>query len=439
MSADFFDTTIGEQVTLQRGFDITKKQQKPGNIPVVSSGGVSSYHNKAMVAGPGVVLGRKGSLGTVFYIDEDYWPHDTSLWVKNFKGNNPRFVYYYFISIAEMLKKMDVGAANPALNRNHVHPLPIKWTIRENQDVIVNILASLDDKIELNRQINQTLEQIAQAIFKSWFVDFDPVKAKIDAKQSGQDTERAAMCAISGKTDDELGQLSPGQREQLAATAALFPDELVDSDMGLIPKGWICKSLREVIELNPKRVLKKGEVGTYLDMKNMPTQGHLAQDWWPRKMGSGTKFINGDTLLARITPCLENGKTAFVDFLQANEVGWGSTEYVVMRAIDPYPLEYSYLIARDSTFRSYAIQNMTGTSGRQRVSARSLESYPIVVTDNTEIYIKFSTVIATIMTQIKSHGNQNKTLSQLRDTLLPKLLSGEISVGNAKAEIKEAV
>ena len=93
MSADFFDTTIGEQVTLQRGFDITKKQQRFGNVPVVSSGGISSFHDEAMVKGPGVVLGRKGSLGTVFYINEDFWPHDTSLWVKDFKNNNSRFVY----------------------------------------------------------------------------------------------------------------------------------------------------------------------------------------------------------------------------------------------------------------------------------------------------------------------------------------------------------
>jgi predicted nucleotidyltransferase len=184
--AIYFNTTIGEQVTLQRGFDITKKQQRHGKIPVVSSGGVSSYHSEAMVAGPGVVLGRKGSLGTVFYINEDYWPHDTSLWVKDFKGNNPRFVYYFFSSIAEILKKLDVGAANPALNRNHVHPLPIKWTTRENQDDIVKVLGSIDDKIEFNRQVNQTLEEIAQALFKSWFVDFEPTKAKIKAKRSSQ-------------------------------------------------------------------------------------------------------------------------------------------------------------------------------------------------------------------------------------------------------------
>ena len=107
MVSDFFTTTIGEQLTLQRGFDITKKEQLAGNVPVVSSGGISSFHNVAKVTAPGVVLGRKGSLGTVYFLKEDYWPHDTTLWVKDFKGNNPRFVYYFFQGMASELKKMD--------------------------------------------------------------------------------------------------------------------------------------------------------------------------------------------------------------------------------------------------------------------------------------------------------------------------------------------
>ena len=104
------------------------------------------------------------------------------------------------------------------------------------------------NKIQLNRQINQTLEEMAQAIFKSWFVDFEPVKAKIEAKANGQDPERAAMCAISGKTDAELDHLPPDQLAQLRATAALFPDELTDSELGLIPKGWESDTIDDIVE-----------------------------------------------------------------------------------------------------------------------------------------------------------------------------------------------
>ncbi|MGO0307650.1 restriction endonuclease subunit S [Endozoicomonas acroporae] len=112
---------IGDLVTLQRGFDITKKEQTDGPYPVVSSSGVNSYHYKPMVKGPGVVIGRKGTLGTAFYIESDYWPHDTSLWVKDFKGNDPKFIYYFLKSLP--LKRLDSGSANPTLNRNIVHQI----------------------------------------------------------------------------------------------------------------------------------------------------------------------------------------------------------------------------------------------------------------------------------------------------------------------------
>lgn len=119
------DSRIGDQVLLQRGFDITKDQQRDGSVPVVSSGGIRSYHDTPMVRAPGVVMGRKGTLGKVFYLEEDFWPHDTTLWVKDFKGNDPRFVYRFF-EVLEV-KGLDSGAANPALNRNQVHALRVLW------------------------------------------------------------------------------------------------------------------------------------------------------------------------------------------------------------------------------------------------------------------------------------------------------------------------
>ncbi|MBK9615813.1 MAG: restriction endonuclease subunit S [Uliginosibacterium sp.] len=112
----WLETTVGDQLTLQRGFDITKDQQNDGEVPVVSSGGVKSFHDTAMAKAPGVVIGRKGTLGKSFYLESDFWPHDTTLWVKDFKGNERRFVYYLLSGLN--LKKLDTGTANPALNRN---------------------------------------------------------------------------------------------------------------------------------------------------------------------------------------------------------------------------------------------------------------------------------------------------------------------------------
>ena len=116
--------TLEELAHFQRGFDISKAEQQPGSVPVVSSSGVTSYHSVAKVKGPGVTIGRKGTLGTVFYSPQDYWPHSTSLWVTDFKGNEPKFVYYFLKTLG--LEQFDVGASNPTLNRNHIHGLQIK-------------------------------------------------------------------------------------------------------------------------------------------------------------------------------------------------------------------------------------------------------------------------------------------------------------------------
>ena len=182
MGGDWIETTIGMQVALQRGVDITKAAQRPGYVPVVSSGGVSSFHDTAIQAGPGVVLGRKGVVGSVWFIEHDYWPHDTTLWVKDFRGNDPRFVYYFFKWMAPAIATLDVGSANPTLNRNHVHPIEVKWPPLPEQRAIAHILGTLDDKIELNRRRNQTLEAMARALFKDWFIDFGPVRAKMEAR-----------------------------------------------------------------------------------------------------------------------------------------------------------------------------------------------------------------------------------------------------------------
>ncbi len=131
---------------------------------------MASYHDVAAVQGPGVVLGRKGVVGSVWYLDSDFWPHDTTLWVKDFHGNHPRFVYYFFKWFAPRLASLDVGSANPTLNRNHVHPTPVRWPPLPEQRRIAEILGALDDKIELNRRLSETLQMAARALFKSMFV-----------------------------------------------------------------------------------------------------------------------------------------------------------------------------------------------------------------------------------------------------------------------------
>jgi type I restriction enzyme, S subunit len=165
---------------------------------------------------------------------------------------------------------------------------------------IATKLGALDDRIALLRETNTTLEAIAQTLFKSWFVDFDPVRAKQQGREpEGMDSE----------------------------TAALFPDSFEESELGLVPKAWRVVTLADAFEINPTRTIKKGSIAPYLEMASLATSGHCVETPIQREMSSGAKFRNGDTLLARITPCLENGKSAFVDFLSDDQIGWARQSF----------------------------------------------------------------------------------------------------------------
>jgi type I restriction enzyme S subunit len=158
---------LGDVLTLKRGYDLTQVDRKPGKVPVISSSGFSGFHNTSMVKGPGVVTGRYGTLGELFYVEEDYWPHNTTLYVRDFKGNDPRFIFY-------LLKTLNFGGKNdktsvPGLNRNDLHLIKVSLPPLPTQRRIASILTALDDKIELNRRMNKTLEGIAQAVWGEWF------------------------------------------------------------------------------------------------------------------------------------------------------------------------------------------------------------------------------------------------------------------------------
>jgi type I restriction enzyme, S subunit len=393
---------LGEFVTLQRGHDLPEERRRMGEVPILGSFGVTGWHDEARAAGPGVTVGRSGaSFGVVSYSAVDYWPLNTALYVIDFHGNDERFAYYFLKQFD--FRAFNSGSAQPSLNRNFVHPVGVLVPPLRQQRAIAHILGTLDDKIELNRRMSETLEAVAQALFKSWFVDFDPVRAKAEGR------------------DPHLPQ----------PLANLFPARLLDSELGEIPEGWEVAPLPEVIEVNPTRALPKGDVAPYLDMANMPTRGHSPGSVVDRPFGSGMRFMNGDTLVARITPCLENGKTAYVDFLEDRQVGWGSTEYIVLRPKSPLPREFAYCLARSSGFRDFAIQSMTGSSGRQRVPAESLSHFHLVVVPKPIAQL-FGKAITPLFARASRAAEESRSLAGLRDTLLPKLTSGELRVQDAE-------
>ena len=324
-------------------------------------------------------------------------------------GVDPRYASYLLghPNIREWIVRHAHGATMPNLNTSILSACPFIIPPNAEQHAIADILGSLDDKIELNRRMNETLEAMARALFQSWFVDFDPVRAKME----GRDT----------------GLPKP--------IADLFPDRLAESELGLIPDGWEILPLPQLVEINPRRSLRKGEVAPYLDMANMPTKGHVPHTVVDRHFGSGMRFLNGDTLVARITPCLENGKTAYVDFLRHGEIGWGSTEYIVMRPMPPLPNEFAYYLARSTRFREFAIQNMTGTSGRQRVPAAVLSQF-LLPAPPKQIAESFGKFIRSLAKRVNETESESRILAALRNTLLPRLSSGEIRLLDAERQVE---
>lgn len=321
-----------------------------------------------------------------------------------------RFLRYVLVSPpmqGHLLALASAGATRNALTKAMIESLVIEAPTIDQQRAIAHILGTLDGKIELNRRRSETLEAMALALFKDWFVDFGPTRAKME-----------------------------GREPYLPAEIwDLFSERLADE----LPEGWRSVPANELIEFNPAEPLRKGEVVPYLDMASLPTRGSWPEPYVLRPFGSGMRFRNGDTLLARITPCLENGKTAFIQCLPDNVIGWGSTEYIVMRPKAPVPAAFAYLLARDEAFRDQAIRSMTGTSGRQRAQGDSVAAYKIATPSNEKLWIAFARMVTPLFDGIKVNSEASVNLAGMRDALLPKLISGEFRIKDAERFIEAAV
>jgi type I restriction enzyme S subunit len=246
--------------------------------------------------------------------------------------------------------------------------------------------------------------------------------------------EQVAIGAALGSLDDKIAA-----NTKLAETALAFLEvhfaalglnrDPAEDDAGV--------GLDELVDLNPKLAASSEAEPVYVDMQKLPVAGMSISAWEHRPPKGGARFINGDTLLARITPCLENRKTGFVDFLKDGQVGIGSTEFIVMRSRPGIPKQLSYFLATSKRFRTYAIRHMVGTSGRQRVSALDLAGYTVSKPDPEEL-ARFGKISTGHFKLLKSLTDENRTLAATRDALLPQLMSGKLRVKDAEKALENA-
>ncbi|WP_228273945.1 restriction endonuclease subunit S [Acinetobacter ursingii] len=301
---------------------------------------------------------------------------------------------------------------------------------------IGKILKSLDDKIHLNNQINQTLESIAQTIFKSWFIDFDPVRAKIAAKQEGKDAELAAMCAISGKSEAEVEQMAKEDFAELQATATLFPDELVESELGEVPKGWDKYSLSKMITLIGGGTPKRSEPNYWngdifwFSVKDVPNEGEVFVITTQEKISelglnkSSTKLLPVGTTI--ITARGTVGKIALVGYEMAmNQSCYGVQGINGVRQFMTY-----YLIKN-------AVEVLKKNTHGAVFDTINQSTFDTVtsIKPSIEMMDLFESKVEKIMGHIKNNLYENNSLIALRDTLLPKLLSGELDVSGVQDEV----
>ena len=371
---------LGDVLTLQRGFDITRARQRSGDVPVVSSGGVSSYHDTAAAAGPGVVIGRKGTLGKVFYLPGDYWPHDTTLWVKDFHGNDPRFAYYFFKTLDVL--RLDVGSANPTLNRNHVHQLRVSWPPFTEQKRIAAVLGALDDKIESDWRLAALLEEAAATTFRARFVDF-------------------------------VGE-----------------SHFVDTELGHLPEEWAVAPIGDVLKVvgggTPStKESRYWEGGTHCwatpkDLAGarsavlLDTARHIT-DEGVRRISSGL-LPERTVLLSSRAPV---GYTAMSMVQVAVNQG-----FIAIPPSDSVPSEYVLLWLRENVAR---IKAHAGGTTFAEISKRAFRPLLLPVPP-ASVLAEFEQETRPMFDLVAGQEREIDALSKIRDTLIPKLVSGEIRV-----------
>ena len=374
------EVRLGDILNFRRGHDLPHSAMKPGNIPVAGSNGVIGYHDTATPIKPILTIGRSGNVGKPYFYEEA-WAHNTTLYVDDFKGNDPKFLYYLCQTMP--FANFGGGSAVPTLNRNHIHPLETKIPVKvEDQRRIASILSSLDRKIELNNKINADLEEMAQAIFKNWFVDFEPFK--------------------DGK--------------------------FVDSELGMIPEGWKVGSLRDMGTIICGKTPSKANSNYY--------GGNIPFIKIPDMHGNVFVEISEDRLteqgslsqIKKLIPpySLMVSCIATVGLVSINTKPSHTNQQI--NTIIPYSKSALFYLYQHIKNNEEHLKNMgRGGTTTLNVNTKSFSNIRLLIPSEIAL-LQFHEIVEGIFKKIELNMQESRTLSLLRDTLLPRLMSGELEV-----------
>jgi type I restriction enzyme S subunit len=396
-------TKLGDFAPFVYGKGLPQTKRIPGNVPVYGSNGIVGMHSKSLVSQPAVIIGRKGSVGEVHLANGPSWPIDTAFFTIGSKDVDLHFLYY-------LLKNLPIASnsdsAVPGLNRDFAHSLQIRVPDIRGQIAIGKILSLLDEKIAANNSLSKILEDIAQTIFKSWFIDFDPVKAKMAGeKPVGMD----------------------------AATAALFPDAMEESALGLIPKGWSWITVGDIATVIDCLHAKKPELleqgYPYLQLDTISDSGVLRfenagliskEDYV--KWTSRIEVQGGDCLITNV------GRVGAVSQVPEHFKAAIGRNITAIRAKDPL-LQRSFLIvALLSDFMKKEIKRNTDSG--TILEALNVKNIPklIIPGPSDAVLLEFAKLCDPLQLQIQELYSMSVNLKKIRDSLLPRLISGELQI-----------
>ena len=441
MVSEWKETTLGEVVNFRRGHDLPRSKMVEGDVPVIGSNGAIGSHNESTTSAPCITIGRSGNVGKPHLSNVDSWAHNTTLYIDDYKGNDSFFVYHFLKTLE--LENFRGGSAVPTLNRNHIHPIEVTLPPLPEQKAIAHILGTLDDKIELNRRMNATLEGMAQALFKSWFVDFDPV---IDN-----------ALAAGNPIPDELAPRAEVRRQALAngtanrEAAKPFPAAFQETEeLGLIPEGWDVEPLGEHLNVLETGRRPKGGVSKY--KSGVPSVGaesifgigqfnfgklKFVPEEFFEKMNSG-KVESYDVLLYK-----DGGKPG--EFKPRSGMygegfpfeSFGINEHVFrMRSSSLGQAFLYYQVSSERVFHHFAVRG--GKAAIPGINQKEVNSVDFLI-PGEEVRELFNDFSQPIFEKILKAANHSRMLTKLRDTLLPKLISGELRISETEPLTKKAL
>lgn len=393
MLEDWKTYKLGEVAKIKYGKDHKKLEE--GSIPCYGTGGIMRYVDKFLSEEESVLIPRKGSLNKLYYINKPFWTVDTLFWTQIDSSKIlPKFLYYNFKTIDFASK--DVGSAVPSLTTSLLNKVDILLPPLPEQKAIASILSALDDKIELNHQMNKTLEEMAMALYKHWFVDFGPFQA----------------------------------------------GEFVDSELGKIPKGWEVKMFGDIVL---KYIDNRGKTPPSVeDGIPLLEVKHISSNLFP-------KF----KVEKYVTP--EIYKSWFRAHLKSDDILISTVGTVGLTCLVPqdrpvciaqnllgvrfnnvlFPRSFMFYLMKSPHFLNQ-IENRLVITVQKSIKRKDLNVIPVIIPP--EKYLeKYSKNVDEWIDQMESNILENQTLTQLRDTLLPKLISGEVRVNDAVKQIQEVV